>query len=121
MLTPAEVASLWLAARPALPNYPKSVIALNPTYYYQLNETSTEAGVIDTMGNAPAPGTYNGDYVNGPAMVGGPGATTVFGGTAVPGLGGAATISRITATTPATSFWAITHCMGRTPSRSLCS
>ena len=42
--------------------YQDAVIALSPTYYYQLNEATTNGGVIDTMGRA-APGTYNGDYV----------------------------------------------------------
>ena len=43
-------------------NYQATVIKLKPTYYYELNETDTESGVMDTMGNAPKPGTYNGDY-----------------------------------------------------------
>lgn len=72
--------------------YQDAVIALHPTYYYQLNETSTAGGVIDSMGTA-APGTYNGDYVNGPPMVGGPGPLEVFGGLAVPGVGGAANLA----------------------------
>ncbi|MFN0127443.1 MAG: hypothetical protein ACKV19_12235, partial [Verrucomicrobiales bacterium] len=93
VLTPAEVAALWRAARPELPAYPKRVIALNPTYYYQLNETVTDSGVADAMGNAPAPGTYNGDYLNGPSLVGGPGATEVFGATPVPGLGGMSNVA----------------------------
>lgn len=72
--------------------YQDAVTALNPTYYYQLNETSTTGGVIDTMGNA-APGSYNGDYVNGPPMVGGPGPAEAFGGLALPGVGGAANLA----------------------------
>ncbi|HEX2747219.1 MAG TPA: hypothetical protein VHM91_04400, partial [Verrucomicrobiales bacterium] len=92
VLTDAEVASLWDAAR-GIPNYPKTVISLSPTYYYQLNETTTDLGCIDTMGHAAAPGTYNGDYVLGPAMVGGPGALEVLGGIAVPGLGGTANVA----------------------------
>ena len=41
------------------------------------------------MGNAPAPGTYNGDYVNGPPMVGGPGSRRrSLAASPVPGLGG---------------------------------
>jgi hypothetical protein len=70
--------------------YQDAVKTLRPTYYYELNETSTEGGVIDSMGNATAPGTYNGDYENGPAMVGGEGPYEVFGGLQVPGVGGAA-------------------------------
>jgi len=61
---------------------------LKPTFYYELNETTTEGGVIDTMGNATAPGTYNGDYENGPPAVGGEGPLEVFGGLPVPGVGG---------------------------------
>ena len=67
--------------------YQDAVLALSPSYYYQLNETSTAGGVIDSTGHA-APGSYNGDYENGPPMVGGPGPTEVFGGLAVPGVGG---------------------------------
>src|SRR6187401_3249522 len=69
--------------------YQDAVNALNPSFYYQLNETSTAGGVIDSTGHA-APGTYNGDYINGPPMVGGPGPLEVYGGLAVPGVGGAA-------------------------------
>ncbi|MEE2808069.1 MAG: LamG-like jellyroll fold domain-containing protein [Verrucomicrobiota bacterium] len=74
-------------------NYQATVIKLKPTYYYELNETDTESGVMDTMGNAPKPGTYNGDYGFGGPEVGGPGAITVFSaddfdGIPVPGLGG---------------------------------
>ena len=62
-----------------------------PNYYYELNETSTEGGAVDSTGNA-APGLYNGDYANGP-MVGAPGPLEVFDGIAVPGVGGAANLS----------------------------
>jgi hypothetical protein len=92
VLTDEEVATLWTAARPVVPNYAKKVIELNPTYYYQLNEPDAFGGVNDTMGHA-APGTYNGDYINGPAQAGGPGATEVNGGIPVPGLGGAANLA----------------------------
>jgi hypothetical protein len=68
-------------------NYQDTVVGLAPTFYYELNETDTVGGAIDTMGNATAPGVFNGTYTNGP-MVGGPGALEVFGGVAVPGLGG---------------------------------
>ena len=70
--------------------YQDAVKNLNPTFYYELNETSPDGGVIDTMGTAAAPGTYNGDYVNGPPAVGGEGPLEVFGGLAVPGVGGTA-------------------------------
>lgn len=73
-------------------HYPKAVIGLNPKFYYRLDETSTSAGVIDAMGSA-APGSYNGDYINGPAMVGGPGPVEAFGGIALPGVGGAANLA----------------------------
>ncbi len=92
VLTDAEVESLWSAARPFVSNYAKAVIRMQPDYYYRLDEKDTAGGVIDEMGNA-APGSYNGDYVNGPPMVGGPGALEVFGGLAVPGLGGAANVA----------------------------
>lgn len=52
--------------------YQDAVISLQPTFYYQLNETDTAGGVVDSRGNA-APGAYNGDYVNGPPQVGVPG------------------------------------------------
>ena len=74
-------------------NYQRTVISLDPTFYYELNETSTDGGAIDTMGNAPAPGVFNGTYGDFGPMVGGPGPLTVFDpdlfeGIAVPGLGG---------------------------------
>ena len=80
MLFPAPVAT-------AAP-YQDAVKNLKPTFYYQLNEATTDNGVIDSMGNATAPGTYLGDYVNGPPAVGGEGPLEVFGGLAVPGVGG---------------------------------
>lgn len=69
-------------------NYQDTVIGLAPTYYYELNETETAGGAIDTMGNAPAAGQYNGNYANGAPEVGGAGPLELFGGIAVPGLGG---------------------------------
>ncbi|MGI9243263.1 MAG: hypothetical protein ACR2RV_20870, partial [Verrucomicrobiales bacterium] len=69
-------------------NYQNTVVSLNPDYYYELNETETAGGAIDTMGNAPAPGMFNGNYNGGAPMVGFPGPLEVFGGIAVPGLGG---------------------------------
>lgn len=69
-------------------NYQNTVVGMNPTYYYELNETDTDGGAADTMGNAPAPGVFNGNYNGGLPMVGGPGPVEVFGGVAVPGLGG---------------------------------
>ena len=74
-------------------NYQRVVNSLNPTYYYELNETDTAGGPIDSRGTAPdGQGSFNGDYVNGPPMVGGPGPLTVFHEGAqipVPGVGGA--------------------------------
>ena len=74
-------------------NYQSTVIKLSPTYYYELNETTTEDGALDTMGNAPSKGEYNGDYGVGGPKVGGEGPMYVFSaddpvGIAVPGLGG---------------------------------
>lgn len=81
----------WLSSPDAgAAPYQDAVKNLSPNYYYELNETTTDGGVIDTMGNAAAPGTYNGDYVNGPPAVGGEGPLEVFGGLTVPGVGGAA-------------------------------
>ena len=86
-----------LSALPAHPllaaPYQSAVRSLNPNFYYELNETSTDGGVIDSMGNATGPSSYNGDYVNGPPMVGGPGALEVFGGVQVPGVGGDANLA----------------------------
>ncbi len=74
-------------------NYQSTVIKLSPTYYYELNETTTEDGALDTMGNAPGKAEYNGDYGVGGPEVGGEGPMYVFSpddpdGIAVPGLGG---------------------------------
>ena len=69
-------------------NYQNTVVSLGPDFYYELNETDTDGGAIDTMGNAPAPGVFNGNYDGGAPMVGFPGPLEVFGGIAVPGLGG---------------------------------
>ncbi len=51
-------------------NYQNTVVGLNPTYYYELNETDTDGGAADTMGNAPAPGVFNGNYNGGLPMAG---------------------------------------------------
>lgn len=67
--------------------YQDAVVELSPNFYYELNETETMGGAIDTMGNAAAPGVFNGTYGVGP-MLGEPGALEVFGEVAVPGLGG---------------------------------
>ncbi|MEZ6116513.1 MAG: PEP-CTERM sorting domain-containing protein [Pirellulaceae bacterium] len=53
--------------------------ALGATYYYQLNETDTSNGVVDSMGNGPT-GTYNGDYDGGAPEVGAPGPDFLFEG-----------------------------------------
>ena len=58
-----------LIAQSNAANYQSTVIKLSPTYYYELNETTTEDGALDTMGNAPGRGEYNGDYgVGGPEV-----------------------------------------------------
>ena len=59
--------------------YQDLVISLDPTYYYQLNESDTSTGAIDTMGRGPA-GTYNGDYDGGLPEVGIPGADFLIEG-----------------------------------------
>ncbi|MEZ5324864.1 MAG: LamG-like jellyroll fold domain-containing protein [Verrucomicrobiales bacterium] len=73
-------------------NYQNAVRKLQPSFYYELNETSTDGGAVDSTGHAAAPGEFNGDYGNGPE-VGGPGPLVVFNpddidGTPVPGVGG---------------------------------
>lgn len=77
----------WGVAQAA--NYQNTVISLAPTYYYELNETSTDGGAIDTMGNATAPGVFNGVYGGGGPMVGNPGPLAVYGEISLEGLGGA--------------------------------
>ena len=74
-------------------NYQATVIKLEPSFYYELNETETDDGAIDAMGNAPKAGVFNGDYGVGGPEVGGEGPLTVFSaddfeGIPVPGLGG---------------------------------
>ena len=74
-------------------NYQATVVKLSPTYYYELNEITTDEGALDTMGNAPKAGSFNGDYGVGGPEVGGEGPLYVFSaddfnGIAVPGLGG---------------------------------
>ncbi|MCA9199015.1 MAG: PEP-CTERM sorting domain-containing protein [Planctomycetales bacterium] len=59
--------------------YAQTVKALGATYYYQLNETDTSNGVVDSMGNGPT-GTYNGDYDGGAPEVGAPGPDFLFEG-----------------------------------------
>ena len=49
--------------------YAQAVKSLSPNYYYQLNETNTDGGVVDSIGNGPT-GEYNGDYDGGIAEVG---------------------------------------------------
>ena len=74
-------------------NYQEAVVKLSPTYYYELNETTTDQGALDSMGNAAKPGSFNGNYNAGGPEVGGEGPLYVFSaddfeGIAVPGLGG---------------------------------
>lgn len=59
--------------------YDDFVISLDPTYYYQLNETDTSNGVIDTMGRGPV-GSYNGNYDDGAPEVGADGPDTLIEG-----------------------------------------
>ena len=46
-------------------DYANAVVALSPTYYYELNETSADDPAVDTMGNAPLEAIYVGDYSDG--------------------------------------------------------
>lgn len=48
--------------------YQDFVKTLDPSYYYELNETDPDGGVVDSIGNAPD-GSFNGDYDNGPAEI----------------------------------------------------
>ena len=59
-------------------NYQATVVKLSPTYYYELNEITTDEGALDTMGNAPKAGSFNGDYGVGGPEVGGEGPLYVF-------------------------------------------
>ena len=52
---------LSLIAHSSAANY-QAVINLSPTYYYELNETTTEMEPLTQMGNAPKNGEYNGFY-----------------------------------------------------------
>ena len=89
----AEGVQSFLAAPPL--DYQDAVTMLNPSFYYELNETDTTNGAADSTGNAAAPGQYNGDYDNGAPMVGVPGPIEVFGGIAVPGVGGDANLAHL--------------------------
>lgn len=92
------LALIFLLSSPAYSQvapYTQAVLTLAPTYYYQLNETSTSQGAADLMGNA-TPGEFSGDYVNGAPRVGVPGPAFVgslanssgfYPAVAVPGLG----------------------------------
>ena len=74
--------------------YQDAVKSLNPSFYYELNETDTSFGAADSAGNAAAAGQYNGDYDDGP-IVGIPGPEEVYEGIAVPGLGGEANLAHL--------------------------
>jgi hypothetical protein len=52
---------------------------MDPTYYYELNETDTSTGAVDTMGRGPV-GSYNGDYDGGGPEVGIPGPDFLYEG-----------------------------------------
>ena len=52
--------------------YQDAVLALEPSYYYELNETDPDGPIRDTIGNAPD-GVLNGDYSGGGPQVGIPG------------------------------------------------
>ena len=71
---PAFVCSALLAAGASAADSPYAVAvkSLSPNFYYQLNETDTAGGVVDSMGNGPV-GEYNGDYSGGGPEVGAPG------------------------------------------------
>ncbi len=62
-------ASLGLTSTALGGAYQDAVLALQPTYYYELNETDPEGGIVDTMGNAPD-GELNGDYSGGGPEIG---------------------------------------------------
>ena len=94
-LTTVAMAVWCVAAIVQAGPYQSAVNSLNPSFYYELNETDTLDGVVDSTGNA-ANGTYNGDYVFGAPMVGGPGPLTVFHEgeqIPVPGVGGEANLA----------------------------
>jgi hypothetical protein len=74
--------------------YQDAVRSLSPSFYYELNETDTAGGAADSTGHAAAAGEYNGDYDDGP-MVGIPGPEEVYGGIAVPGVGGESNLAHI--------------------------
>ncbi|MGK0190297.1 MAG: hypothetical protein ACI9R3_006120, partial [Verrucomicrobiales bacterium] len=74
--------------------YQDAVKSLTPSFYYELNESDTAGGAVDSTGNAAAAGEYNGDYDDGP-MVGIPGPEEVYGGIAVPGVGGASNLAHL--------------------------
>ena len=57
-------------------NYVKS---LSPSYYFELNETSTSQGVLDSVSGTYM-GSYNGDYEFGLPLVGAPGPDFMFEG-----------------------------------------
>ncbi|MCA9168313.1 MAG: hypothetical protein KDB23_11615, partial [Planctomycetales bacterium] len=71
---PAVLCSAFLASTTFAADYPyaTAVKSLSPTYYYQLNETDTSGGAVDTMGNGPI-GEFNGDYGPGGPEIGVPG------------------------------------------------
>lgn len=58
LLIPLFSGLSWAADTP----YANAIKALEPTYYYELNETSIDEDAIDSMGNASEPGFFNGEY-----------------------------------------------------------
>lgn len=74
--------------------YQDAVKSLSPSFYYELNESDTAGGAVDSTGNAAAAGEYNGDYDDGP-VVGIPGPEEVYGGIAVPGVGGESNLAHL--------------------------
>ncbi len=68
--------------------YANAIKALNPTYYYELNESDVDGGAADTMGNADELGFYNGVYA--------PSADDALEGEAIVGCEGPAIVNELT-------------------------
>lgn len=68
--------------------YADAIKALNPTYYYELNESDLDAGAADTMGNASELGFYNGIYA--------PSAEDALEGEAIVGCEGPSIVNDVT-------------------------
>lgn len=64
-----SAAFLGLATSLHAAAYQDAVIALQPDYYFELNETDPTEGIVDTMGNV-APGVLKGNYTTGDPEIG---------------------------------------------------